>query len=342
MFETARPKGFSQRPKGKFAEGGPVKINPKDLKEFFETLKRLDLLERKEYGPWDLSRGADFLNNELNKPTPPKKWWGGPLSGIMQGWEQLTQRQVPGALRGLGQTARPPDSVAPMMPSLSGLMAPPAMSNQPNFNNFPAFSHLQGGFGKMAQGGVPGSGKTRIPGGGNDLQFKSYLGRTLYPDEFYYIPGVKGNPTKSVPPSASEKRTLERNPEIFGRPTAGLLDSDVPGRTDQLPISVAPGSYVIPADVVSGLGQGNTLAGAKLLREILAMNDSPKKAEGGPTEKGIEIVAAGGEFIIPPDVVVRVGGGNELKGHASFDNMVKNIRLQTTKRLSKLPPPRRD
>lgn len=58
----------------------------------------------------------------------------------------------------------------------------------------------------------------------------------------------------------SEARDMDRH---------GLLSSPVAGRTDQLAISPAAGSYVVPADVVSGLGEGNTLAGANIMQRIL-------------------------------------------------------------------------
>lgn len=54
------------------------------------------------------------------------------------------------------------------------------------------------------------------------------------------------------------------NPRI---PTSGYLDSQVAGRTDRLPMSVESDSYVIPADIVSGIGQGNSTAGARMLDE---------------------------------------------------------------------------
>lgn len=50
---------------------------------------------------------------------------------------------------------------------------------------------------------------------------------------------------------------------------SGLVHSTVAGRTDRLPVSVPAGAYVIPADVVSGLGEGNTLAGAKVLDRMM-------------------------------------------------------------------------
>lgn len=43
----------------------------------------------------------------------------------------------------------------------------------------------------------------------------------------------------------------------------GPIHSAVAGRTDHLPVEVPSGSYVIPADVISGMGEGNTVAGFK-------------------------------------------------------------------------------
>lgn len=51
----------------------------------------------------------------------------------------------------------------------------------------------------------------------------------------------------------------------------GLLQSEIPGRTDHIPLSVAAGSYVLPADVVAGLGEGNTLSGANILNRALGV-----------------------------------------------------------------------
>ena len=50
----------------------------------------------------------------------------------------------------------------------------------------------------------------------------------------------------------------------------GLIESDVAGRTDRVPHAVAADSFVMPADVVSSIGQGNTLAGAKILDAIMS------------------------------------------------------------------------
>ena len=48
----------------------------------------------------------------------------------------------------------------------------------------------------------------------------------------------------------------------------GPIMSAVPGRTDRHNMSVASGSYVVPAQAVSHLGQSNTIAGMKVLNSM--------------------------------------------------------------------------
>jgi len=50
----------------------------------------------------------------------------------------------------------------------------------------------------------------------------------------------------------------------------GPIVSEVPGRTDRHHMEVPAGAYVIPAEAVSNLGENNTLAGLKALREVCA------------------------------------------------------------------------
>lgn len=61
----------------------------------------------------------------------------------------------------------------------------------------------------------------------------------------------------------------------LGTPGAHLIHSPVPGRVDRIPMRARPGSFVLPADVVSGLGQGNTYAGAKMWGQALAHSAGP-------------------------------------------------------------------
>jgi hypothetical protein len=48
----------------------------------------------------------------------------------------------------------------------------------------------------------------------------------------------------------------------------GMINSAIPGRTDKHPMNVAAGSYVLPADIPSALGQGNTAAGGQILNKM--------------------------------------------------------------------------
>src|SRR5258705_10917685 len=52
------------------------------------------------------------------------------------------------------------------------------------------------------------------------------------------------------------------------RAPSGMLKSSIPGRTDKIPVKVAGGSYVLPADIPSALGQGNTMAGGSILDKM--------------------------------------------------------------------------
>jgi len=203
-------------------------------------------------------------------------------------------------------------------------------------------------------------------------------------------------------------------------PEGGLGGSGM-GRNDTLPISVPSGAYVVPADLVSGIGQGNTAAGHSILNK--AFGSGPlgmptmkgKSGFGGPKNLGrigamkmpkgsaigssvtnikspfqtgggtmppgqpvmlpwqappsmqamsgaatlptmqnavqginrlqaggaahTPIVAASGEHIIHPSVVLRIGKGNLKRGHDVLDKLMILLRKKHIKELQKLPPP---
>lgn len=175
------------------------------------------------------------------------------------------------------------------------------------------------------------------------------------------------------------------------RPDSGLIHSTVPGRTDHVAAAPMVDSYVIPADVVAGLGEGNTLAGAKVL--TMALNTGPygTPREGGfhrdtiprppraeyvpspfsyfPGEEAMlsaglvgdggirgamahggravrdghpettRIFAAGGEFIIPPEKVREIGGGDIREGHRILDEFVRKVREKTIRQMKNLKGP---
>jgi hypothetical protein len=133
---------------------------------------------------------------------------------------------------------------------------------------------------------------------------------------------------------------------------SGPIHSPVAGRTDHLPMHVKSGSYVIPADIVGAMGEGNTMAGFKIARKMF--ESKPYFSEGGPygatgiakahggSVELVPIVAAGGEYVISPETVEQIGKGNMNHGHAILDKFIKKMRAKTIKTLTKLPGPKRD
>jgi hypothetical protein len=121
----------------------------------------------------------------------------------------------------------------------------------------------------------------------------------------------------------------------------GPIHSPVSGRTDHLPMHVASGSYVIPADIISAMGEGNTMSGFRQMNEILSgAKDMPKNSN--QPISSVPIVAAGGEYVVTPHEVSWAGDGNMDDGHAAFDGFVLGQRAKTIKTLKALPGPKKN
>ena len=144
----------------------------------------------------------------------------------------------------------------------------------------------------------------------------------------------------------------------------GPIVSTVPGRTDLHHMAVPSGSWVVPADVISHLGQNNSMAGLKIAHNVFgpqgpfgvaaphlgrgmgipraprapAMSDS-----GGARGSGIgeptPVVTAGGEFVVTPETVKNIGGGSLNHGHRILDKWAMSVRKAHIKVLKGLPPP---
>jgi len=151
-----------------------------------------------------------------------------------------------------------------------------------------------------------------------------------------------------------------RAPHSGGKLHVGPIHSSVAGRTDHLPMHVPSGSYVIPADIISAMGEGNTMAGFKHMKRIFGGTpygggsapygqsggpygaEMPHRAFGGETDGGVPIVAAGGEYVLSPSQVTEAGDGDMDRGHLVLDEWVKRMRKKTIKTLQNLPGPKKD
>jgi hypothetical protein len=198
---------------------------------------------------------------------------------------------------------------------------------------------------------------------------------------------------------------------------SGFLAGSTQGRADAVKTQAPGGSYVIPADVVAGLGEGNSLAGARIMQEAIStgpwgtpqvrqvgghgpphpMARSDGFKAGGSTPLRLahgndqsrqpdEIIPPGeweayvrkkveelraqleqqhraymaqearraggvapgnmrpvmlshGEFVVAPEDVEKIGGGDRKRGHKILDRWVMEERGRQVKKLQKLPGP---
>jgi hypothetical protein len=122
----------------------------------------------------------------------------------------------------------------------------------------------------------------------------------------------------------------------------GPIHAPVAGRTDHLNMHVPSGAYVIPADIVSSFGEGNTEAGLKVFDDWVSELGRKTNEPSYEPDKITPIVAAGGEYVIPPNIVRVYGDGDIDLGHSELDKFVVLARKNLIQELKKLPPPKKD
>jgi len=148
-----------------------------------------------------------------------------------------------------------------------------------------------------------------------------------------------GHPRKqAIAAALNTARQARADGGMVTKVHAGAIHSPVAGRTDHLPMHVASGSYVIPADIISAMGEGNTMAGFDVAKSMFSTRTGALPAGASP----VGIVAAGGEYVIHPEDVARVGDGSMDDGHRVLDEFVKQMRAKTVQTLKKLPGPKKD
>lgn len=150
----------------------------------------------------------------------------------------------------------------------------------------------------------------------------------------------------------------------------GPIRSPVAGRTDHIPMTVPAGSYVLPAQHVSHHGQNNTEAGFARLDHMFSSGPfgvalppirggrgapaapSPPHAPAptafhqggvpGEGERGVDIMVAGGEYVLLPHKVRIIGNGSIHHGHQILDAWVLATKKKHAATLAKLPGPAKD
>ena len=113
-----------------------------------------------------------------------------------------------------------------------------------------------------------------------------------------------------------------------GGAVVGALVGNTGGRADKLSTSVPANSHVIPADVVSHYGQGNTLRGMEVMKKMFGADDDGSGAK-------VPVYLSDGEYVVSPKGVAARGG------HDAIDKFILQSRQDHINTLANLPPPAR-
>jgi hypothetical protein len=153
----------------------------------------------------------------------------------------------------------------------------------------------------------------------------------------------------------------------------GFLNGDTAGRADSIKTQAPSGSYVLPADVVAGLGEGNSLAGARVVQSMLSTgphgvpmprgggrNTIPKPpplsdlrefaAKGGGVQDDggdmTPVALSHGEMVLTaPEVMILarlVTGKTPIslkQAHSIMDHFTVHVRQRVIKKMQSLPAP---
>lgn len=188
-----------------------------------------------------------------------------------------------------------------------GFMSQLQQMNQPEGGNF-----FGGGFSRQSQPGeydnmiAPAvmnyqdviSGRSNMLRGGS----QPTMGGGMMAQDAQYRPERNPRPFYDIQTTPSFGNTFAQggitslggyaaggNPRLLKGPGDGMSDNIPATINGRQPARLADGEFVIPADVVSHLGNGSTEAGAKQLH---AMMDRVRKARTGNKKQGKQIVAA--------------------------------------------------
>lgn len=230
----------------------------------------------------------------------------------------------------------------PMMPTAgSGGVMPTGMPQQPPYPPMGVVSPMAS---QMPVNGQPAGIATSA---------------TMGPQMGLNAPAPGLNPVQQLATGGAVHQPL---PGLF----KGSIVSTVPGRTDLHPTHVPSGSYVIPADIVSGHGQGNSLSGMNSIHKLFRMGGgNPSSIPGAATStkpvkfdrggadrhvgKPVPVKLAGGEVVVPPENVLetmrRITKNPSLtleKAQKAMDAWVLKHRKKLIGTLKRLPPPAKD
>jgi len=226
-----------------------------------------------------------FNKNQTNYNVPPVEHYSGPLNYFKYNPQNYTP-----------------------------LTVTPNPVYKPSYAGYAGSGYAEGGITQLATGGsapligTPAQNTTMDSSVGNNTMFPmSEMARSYYATPTQLPAGINSNnnpnpasPDGSMPgygPRLDSSTGQMMNNFAEGG-IAGLLKGRGDGMSDDIhatindrqPARLADGEFVVPADVVSHLGNGSTDAGAK---HLYAMMDKVRKARTGRKSQGKQIKAGG-------------------------------------------------
>jgi hypothetical protein len=231
--------------------------------------------------------GLDFLKTSANAP---------PVTGYQGGIPEYVavQERVP---QGAIAAPRPGAAGQRYFSDVIYAQKPESMRTPPTLEEARAMARSQVGLGSLNAGGV-GSGMAGTLGGPGYGEYPlGSAGPRVPPSSPNYVPpprasGGSGVGTGTLDEARPELRAaggllgLAKGGYYLGGTTDGMADK-VPARIDgRQEARLSDGEFVVPADVVSHLGNGNSNAGAQ---QLYAMMDKVRQDRTGRKAQGKQI-----------------------------------------------------
>lgn len=196
----------------------------------------------------------------------------------------------------------------------------------------PSFSAFAPAHGMAALGLLSGASKDKKKKSIHD----EYASEMARPANLIPIRGLSG--------LAPVERRYAKGGYIEPASTGYVKQSDTGGQDDDITAFIPENSYVMNATDLSLLGDGSSQNGAKKIanfeQSVLRSNAANRAfKKGGSTEsKSVKVRLSNDEYVLRPETVSTLGGGDNRKGAKKIDKMRMNIRRQ--KGVSKILPPK--
>lgn len=213
-------------------------------------------VQGKANNPFPNAKGADVpqINPGLTVGTPQAQMTAMPTF----------QMQPPTPAAPVDRTGITPDPNAIMRAQRAMAMASPQSPDSVGYNDFMA----------QRSGALNNMGMYRNALRTNEIPAFARGG----------IASVPGKVDPGITQAAMSSKKKDNGPRFIGGDHKGM-DDTIPAKIDgKTPAKLSSGEFVIPADVVSMLGDGNTAAGARALREMMQRIRVQKTGNGQQAE----------------------------------------------------------